>query len=135
MPTFSLDQPIELFCVTAASFPKEVQKAFRKLHDLIPADKPRDSFGLSWLGEDGQILYKAAIQEADPGELAAHDLETYVIRSGTYLYHDIPDFMNHISEIGSVFQELTRHPEIDPQGAAIEWYMRDVCRCMVALRE
>ena len=134
METFPLDHDIHVFCVPARSFPEGVQQAHQTLHGLVPFSPDRKYFGLSWMGADGQIEYKAAAEEREPGELSQHGLEEFTIRKGTYQAITVHDFMRDIPAIGNAFQLLLRHPNLDQKGACVEWYLSDQdCRCMVRL--
>ena len=132
MEITSLDKDILVHCVTATSFPDGVQQAHQALHALIPFDVKRKYFGLSWPDKDGKIIYKAAAEELNPGELSKHLLETITLPKGSYLYIDIHDFMKNIPAIGAAFQQLIHDDRIDPAGCCIEWYIdENLCRCMV----
>ncbi|EOR93350.1 hypothetical protein ADIARSV_3429 [Arcticibacter svalbardensis MN12-7] len=103
---------------------------------MLPNDIHRNYFGLSWPDQDGSIIYKAAAEEVQKGELAKHSLETKTISKGEYLYIDIPDFMKDIPAIGTAFQTLIHDERIAANGFCIEWYLnQNLCRCMVKTKE
>lgn len=134
MESMTLSEDILVHCITAGSFPDGVKQAHESLHALLPFDTNRKYFGLSW-PQDGQIIYKAAAEELQPGELSGHKLETIALIKGDYLYIDIHDFMNDIPAIGEAFQQLIHDDRIAADGFCIEWYMPgDLCRCMVRTR-
>lgn len=134
MEQFLLKNDLNVFCVTADSFPNGVQKAHETLHALIPFSLDRKYFGLSWPSGNGSLIYKAAAEELIPGELSQHGLEEKVIVKGNYLCINIKDFMKDIPAIGQAFQKLIADPRIDPEGFCIEWYLADnEVRCMVKL--
>lgn len=135
METINLNENIVLHCVDASSFPEGVEKAHQSLHALLPYTADRKYFGLSWPGQQGKIIYKAAAAELHPGELSAYHLETKTIIKGDYLYIDVQDFMNNIPAIGNAFQQLIHEDSIAADGFCIEWYLSDqLCRCMVKTR-
>jgi hypothetical protein len=135
METFTLDKDIKVFCVQAQSFPDGVMKAHDTLHALVPDEANRRFFGISRPGSGGAIIYKAAAEELDEGELSRHNLESFIISKGVYIYIDVPNFMQHLPDIGNSFRQLLADPRIDPNGACVEWYMNDAdCRCMVKLK-
>ena len=132
METVQLASDIQLFCVTAKSFPDGVLEAHQTLHALFPYNNKRKYFGISWPDKSGNIIYKAAAEELVTGELANHNLETKTIPGGNYLFIDVPDLMKNIPEIGKAFDKLIHDERIDPNGFCIEWYLtQDLCRCMV----
>ena len=135
MDTFNLEEDIEVFCVTARSFPDDVLEAHQTLHALVPYSPERKYFGISYPDAPGHIIYKAAAEELVPGDLSKHGLEKFVIKKGKYICILINDFMKDIPSIGKAFQELITQPAIDPNGCCVEWYLseKDV-RCMVRLK-
>ncbi|MBI3235666.1 MAG: transcriptional regulator, partial [Bacteroidetes bacterium] len=79
-------------------------------------------------------IYKAAAQELIPEELSKHQLESFVIKKGEYVYIDIKDYMKNVSAIGDAFSKLISLPNIDPNGCCVECYRAlDEVRCMVRL--
>ncbi|MEJ2880460.1 transcriptional regulator [Pedobacter sp. GR22-6] len=131
MEKITIATDIKVFCVDAESFPEGILKAHQKLHALVPFSEERKYFGVSRM-ENGGIIYKAAAEELQPGELAKHDLAPLILPSGEYQCILIRDFMKNIEAIGAAFEELTQLPDIDPQGYCLEWYVSDKdVRCMV----
>lgn len=131
MEKIHLKSAIDVFCVTADSFPDGVLKAHQRLHALVPFSEQRRYFGLSRM-ENGKIVYKAAAEELVPGELSKHELQILTIRAGDYQCIVVPDFMEDIDAIGTAFNQLIQLPEIDPEAYCVEWYVSDrEVRCMV----
>lgn len=133
MKDYILETDIEVFCVTAKSFPDGVLEAHQKLHSLIPFSNERKYFGLS-RPEKNIITYKAAAEELNIGELSKHNLEKFVIRKGNYHSILIQNFMQNIPAIGKAFETILSHADIDPNGICVEWYVneKDV-QCMVRI--
>ena len=130
-----VNEDILVYCVTATSFPDGVLQAHQALHALVPFNTERKYFGLSWPDKNGDIIYKAAAQELNEGELSGHQLETKTIIKGEYLYIDVPDYMKDIPAIGAAFQQLIHDDRIAPDGFCIEWYLtQTLCRCMVKIK-
>jgi hypothetical protein len=70
----------------------------------------------------------------DDQEAEKLGLDRFLIPKGIYIGIEIPDFMNHIPEIGKSFKELLASPDIDPNGFCLEMYMGETdVRCMVKL--
>lgn len=126
-----LNNDITVICVTASSFPDGIVPAFDTLHQLLSGK--RKSYGISWC-DKGTIIYKAAAEELSGDE--APGLERFILKKGTYISIDIPDFMNNISAMGEAFQKLVADPRTDPDGICVEWYFneKDV-KCMVRIIE
>jgi hypothetical protein len=121
--------------VTASSFPEGVTAAHEKLRALAPARSERRYFGISHPDEKGVIIYKAAAEELEPGELSKQGLEKFVIPNGDYACIVIKDYLKDPSQIGKAFDTILHNAPYDPKGFCLEWYTgdRDV-RCMVRLR-
>ncbi len=135
MDKYKLEKDIDVFCKTASSFPDGIKEAHESLHRLISFSPQRKYFGISWMNKTGDIIYKAAAEELTPGELSKHNLESFIIRKGDYIYIDIKDFMKIIPAIGQAFEQLKSDERIDPQGVALEWYLNDTdVRCMIRLK-
>lgn len=137
MEEINLTKDITVMCVTAASFPKGVIAAYTKLHLLVPEPDKRKYFGFSHPDKTGEIIYKACTEELTPGEGEKLGLETLVIKRGKFASIFIKDHMKDASAIGNAFKKLLTHPQLDPQGYCLEWYINftdgDV-RCMVPLK-
>lgn len=136
MQQYKLDKDLTLMYVTASSFPGGVLAAHQKLHSLIPFSGKRKYFGISFPDRTGTIIYKAAAEALTEGEAAEKELETWILKAGTYSAITINNYMDDIPEIGKAFEKLLTHPQLDPQGACVEWYLSDKdVQCMVRLKQ
>lgn len=133
METLFLENDIIVHYVEASSFPDGVLEAHQQLHKLVTHNAQRKYFGISWMGQNEEIVYKAAAEESQPGEFSQHLLPTFTIKQGSYIFIDIHDYMQNVEGIGEAFQTLLQEKNIDPQGACVEWYLEDdtTCRCMI----
>lgn len=136
MEKFHLDHDIHVFCIRAKSFPAGILEAHQKLHSLVPFTMERNYFGISRPEEGGGIVYRAGMTVLTPGELAKHDLEEFIIKKGEYVSKILKNYMEDASVMEKTFKEQLAEPNIDPDGACIEWYMGlEEVRCMVRLKE
>jgi predicted transcriptional regulator YdeE len=136
MNQLCIDQPIITFTVKASSFPAGVKAAHQYLHSLVPFSTKRKYFGISHGSPEKEIIYYAAAEELEKGELEQHGLSSFTLAAGNYLYTDIQDYMKNIPAIGEAFSALLREPHIDPQGACVEWYLdQHTCRCMIRITQ
>lgn len=130
-----MEKDIDVICVTAKSFPDGVMEAHQKIHTLVPFYKDRKYFWISRPNENGEIIYKAAVEEWFDWEVQKLGLEKFTIKKWAYLCHTIKDFMKDIDSIGVAFREMIASPEIDPNWYCLEWYFNDNdVRCMVPLK-
>lgn len=136
MDIYTLESDITAYFVTASSFPEGVLAAHQKMHGYVSYNNNRKYFGISAPDKTGKIIYKSAAEELEKGEFSKHNLDTFIIKKGNYIFIDIKDFMKDISLIGKAFQTLLINPTIDPSGCCLEWYngQSDV-RCMVRLKD
>jgi predicted transcriptional regulator YdeE len=134
----TLNNDKHLYTVQATSFPDGVKAAFERLGQISGNTTTtfKDIFGISYMGPDGKIIYKAAAPETFEGEAAKKGCESFTMKKGTYYCHTIKDWEKHMDQFQVVFEELLKHPELDPQGACVEWYkgVNEVL-CMVRLKD
>jgi predicted transcriptional regulator YdeE len=134
MELFGIENNIPVICVTATSFPGGVKEAFNTLNNKITGKEGRTEYGISYMDNNGQIIYKAAVNELEKGEAEKLGMESFTIRKGTYLSETVKDFMENIPAIGETFRNLLKDPRLDRNGYCVEIYFneKDV-RCMVTL--
>jgi hypothetical protein len=112
-----------------------VKPAWEKLHAFFAEPMKRKYYGISYPDKTGALVYMAATEETYDGEAAKYGCEKFMIKKGEYISMLIHDFMKDIPAIGLAFQQLIRHPGIDPAGVCVEIYeMPDDVRCMVKLK-
>jgi len=132
-----IDKDIPILYVTATSFPEGILDAFEKLHVHIPFSPERSFYGLSRPENGRGTVYKAAAEVKAPDEARKFKLDTMVIPQGKYIAESVHNFRDDVSLIGKTFEKLLEHPNLDPQGYCVEWYLpddRDVI-CMVRVVE
>jgi hypothetical protein len=137
MNTQAIENDIHVLYVTADSFPDGILSAYERLHTHIPFSPERKFYGLSRIENGRGIVYKAAVEMKDPSEPKRFDLETMTIARGKYLTETVLNFKDDIPKIGMTFEKLLRHPDLDPEGYCVEWYLpndKDVV-CMVRLKQ
>lgn len=136
MESYHLPEDITVYCITASSFPMGVMDAHKQLHALIPFSEKRRYFAVSRPDQTKTIIYKAAAEELEKGELEKHGLEMFTIRKGEYISTIVHDYMKDLSAIGKTFRQMIADPRIDPDGACVEWYIsRQDVQCMVRLKD
>lgn len=134
MEELTLEYDIKVLCVEAESFPDGIAGAHEKLRSLVPLTKERRYFGISRPNESYKIVYKAGAEQLEDNEAENLNCETFVIESGNYIAVEVKDYRNEIQIIGETFQNFLSHPEIDPKGCCVEWYLNEHdVRCMVRL--
>lgn len=136
METITLDKDINVFFVTAKSFPDGVLDAHNKLQELVPFLADRNYFGIS-RPENGLLVYRAATEEKSQGEAEKYKCDTLILKKGEYISLTVNDFKKNPQSIQKTFQKLFSNPGLDPQGYCVEWYLNDkeAVKCMIRLNE
>jgi len=134
MDSFNLSEDITLMYVAASRFPEGVEHAHMQLHAMFPEKTNRRFFGISWAGDNGEIIYKAATDQIEPGEAETLGLDTFTIKKGSFHCFYIKDFMQNVASIAEAFKILLQQDDVDPKGYCLEWYIgaNDV-KCMVPI--
>lgn len=134
MDSFTFQEDMKTYCVTASSFPEGIQAAHEQLHALLPQNERRNYFGVSWQKEDGSIIYKAAAEVMESDRHALSHLETFTIKNGPYNSFYIKDYLENLDSIKKAFDLLLEQHEVDPDGYCLEWYVNESdVKCMVPL--
>lgn len=136
METTILDKDIKVFYVQANTFPEGVLPAHEKLHAMVPYTKGREYFGLSRPENGGEIVYKAATEEAFHGEAEQYKCDTLIIKKGKYKSTIVRNYTDDVESIKKAFDKLLHQPGLDPKGYCVEWYLneKDV-KCMIRLNQ
>lgn len=132
MEIYTLEDDLDLFCVTAQSFPHDIKGAFDKLVSLIRGTEGRTFFGISYQTDAGEIIYKAAVLELCEGEGKMLDCELYRLEKGDYITETIKNWMQDIRSIGTTFRKLGDSLP-DTTFPCVEWYKGQDVMCMVRL--
>lgn len=134
MKTITLVNDVEIFYVTASSFPEGIPAAFDELEKRVSSLSGRKRYGISRPENVGAIVYKAAVAAEYAGEGKKYGCETMRILHGEYISIDVNDYPNHIMDIGCAFRDLLADPRIDPNGYCVEEYFNETdMRCIVRL--
>jgi predicted transcriptional regulator YdeE len=132
MEIFTLKDDMEVFCVTAKSFPYEIKQAFGSLINLLPGTEGRTFFGVSYQNKNGDMVYKAAVLESFEGEAAQLGCERLTIEKGEYLVERLTDWKKNESQIGLTFKKFATS-KYNATFPCVEWYQGDDVVCMVRL--
>ena len=129
-----INEDIRTLCVKAISFPDGVETAHNAIH-AFPHEEIRRFFGISWMGKNNEIVYYAAADELSSDEAKKFGCETFTIKKGDYCGIMLKDWCNTPDLVGITFQELLKHPDLDPEGYCLEIYHgeRDM-ECLVKLK-
>src|SRR5262249_15799867 len=110
---YFIDNDIKVVCVKATSFPEGIGTAWNKLFSIVPNTQQRKLYGISYGGENGKVIYRAAVEELHGGEVEQPGLETFIIKKGEYISELLEDWRKDETQVGKTFHELLRDPHID----------------------
>lgn len=135
MEIFNMEQPVNVICVTATSFPESIGAAWNKLHGLFNNITDRTYYGLSCGDGKNGIIYKAAAREKFDGEAEQLGCEGFTIRAGNYLGAVLKNWKKDETIIGRTFQQLLKDERIDHEaGYCLEIYLNEQdVQCMVKM--
>ncbi len=132
MEVYELPHDLITLCVTAESFPNEIDKAFTTLISKLPGQQGRTFFGIAYQDESGKMIYRAAALALHPDEGLASGCEAFIIQKGKYLTEYLTNWKRDESSIGKTFRRLG-DARPDTAFPCIEWYKGEDVLCMVRL--
>jgi len=132
MEIYTLKKDLEIFCVTARSFPYEIKQAFGALINLLPGIEGRTFFGIAFEDKNGDMIYKAAVLESFAGEAEKLGCEKFTIEKGEYLAETLKDWKKDESQIGRTFKKFSES-KYNATFPCVEWYQGNDVMCMVRL--
>ncbi len=132
MDEYLFENDIVIACKRASRFPEGVAEAFEILHAIIPFSTDRKFMSFSWMNDEKEIVYLAGAEILD-GE-SFPSLENITLKKGKYRGKVIKNFMDKIPQLGQLFKELCRDPDLDKEGYCVEWYYNETdVKCFVKL--
>ena len=132
MEDYLFENDIVIACKRASHFPEGVAEAFETLHAIIPFSTDRKFMSFSWMTCEKEIIYLAGAEIYD-GE-SFPSLENITLKKGKYRGKVIKNFIDKIPQLGQLFQELCRDPDLDKEGYCVEWYFNETdVKCHVKL--
>jgi hypothetical protein len=132
MEIYNLPEDVKVFGFTVESFPAGIGEAFELLIKAIPGGSDRSYYGISYLDENGQMIYKATALEKFESEAGKYIYDRYLIEKGEYLSVPVYSWREKTNCIKDVFYEIIQDNRVDKTKPAIEWYKNDhEMMCMV----
>ncbi len=125
MEICNLKDEVKVLGVRVKTFPLGIGDAFEKLIKVLPEGLDRSYYGIAYMTEDGEIVYKAAAEERYEGEAEKYSCEEYTIEKGNYLMEVVRDWRKKTDCIKDVFHEMMQDNRFDNTKPCIEWYKND----------
>jgi hypothetical protein len=131
---FYFEKEILVRCVKADVFPDGIEAAQAELHNITEPNSARRYFGISWGSPEGIKYYAAA--EILPGEGHTQNDQIITLRKGPYASQLVKNYMENVDSLGKTFNVLLHHPDLDPNGYCLEYYLNlEDVQCMVLISE
>lgn len=132
---FFLKEEISIICIQADNSPHGILEAFDRLKQKINSSRDRTFYGVSWMDEAGNIIYKAGATQSQPHEAEMLGCEEFIIRAQHYISCMVYDFKRNPAAIADTFREMLKDPRIDPLGYCVEIYLGQAdVQCMVTVQ-
>ncbi len=125
MEKINLDEAIKVFGVQVKTFPLGIGDAFESLIKMIPGGFSRPYFGISYMDQNGTIIYYATAAEKEEGEAEKYQCNRYVIESGEYVSVTVNQWRDKTDCIKDVFHAIMKDDSVDDTKPAVEWYKND----------
>ncbi len=133
----TLSAPISLLTFPAPSFPAGIRTAFDTMQRQLPAQPPRQVFGISQFQPDNTVKYFAGAEQVEGDQERAGDIPRMTLEPGDYLSLEVRDFQTNPHNIQAAFSRLLHQPGVDKDSYCVEWYdmPRNVVNCLVKLAD
>ena len=126
METFTFEDDIKVFGIEVSTFPAGIGDAFNELINATgDAAGKRNYYGISYMNNDGKIIYKAVAEEKYNGEAGKYNYAISTIEKGKYYYKKVNDWRSKTNCINQVFHEIMQDDKVNKQTPAIEMYKND----------
>ena len=125
MEIFILTETFKLICTQVHTFPQGIGEAFDELYNNLSSPDKRHYFGLSWMDEQGKIVYKVAAEKLENDPLTDNNYETAVLPASEYLVLRLKNWQEHLDDIKTMFGQLLEDPRTDKTFPCVEWYRND----------
>jgi hypothetical protein len=109
--------PVTVMYVVSPNGTGGASGAFDTLEARLPSLKGRKFYGTMLNGE-----YRACVALEPQDSPAAMGLETWTIPGGVYVRRKLPDWPEHVEEIGQIFGALAAEHPRDPARPNVEFY-------------
>jgi len=135
METYNLKNDLKLFGTKVETFPDGIKEAFDALLAIIPDGFSRSYYGVSYMDENGKIIYMAAAEEKYEGEAEKYGCQRYIIEKGEYLSVTVHGWRKKVDCIKDVFAEMMEDDRADKGKPVVEWYKTETeMLCLVKMK-
>ena len=125
MEKYRIENDILVFGLQVKTFPSGIGEAFDQLIRLLPGGFGRSCYGISFLNNNGTMVYIAAAIEVIDGEAEKYGCERYLIEKGEYLIEPIRNWREKTGLITGVFHAMMSDSGVDRKKPAVEWYKNE----------
>jgi len=126
MEKLTFDNDIKVFGIHVKNFPAGIGAAFDELIIKI-GDRAgeRNYYGISYLDNNGEAIYKAVAENKIPGEAEKYGYPESEIEKGEYLFKALKNWQTQTDCIKDIFHEMMEDKNADITKPCVEWYKTD----------
>src|SRR5215831_21002546 len=106
MEKYHLKEDVKILCLPVLDFPAGINEAFVSLATEFPAAGDRTYYGISWMDDTGNIVYKAAAQETARDKDKSINYESFALPKGTYFTETLKDWRKNLQCIKDIFEKM-----------------------------
>src|SRR4051812_7264772 len=99
MELIELKNDLNVIGLELEKFPNGISELFDELINRVPEGFNRSFYGLSHMGKDGGMVYRAAAEARNNNEWQILNLNQYVIEKGKYLSIPVLDWRKNLQKI------------------------------------
>jgi len=126
MEKLTINSNIKVFGINVKTFPAGIGAAFDELISKTgDAAGARNYYGISYLNNNGEVIYKAVAAEKTEGEAAKYGYTESEIEKGEYLCKALKNWQTQTGCIKDLFHEMMEDENADRTKPCIEWYKSD----------
>jgi predicted transcriptional regulator YdeE len=126
MEKLTINSNIKVFGINVKTFPAGIGAAFDELISKTgDAAGTRNYYGISYLNNNGEVIYKAVAAEKIEGEAEKYGYADSEIEKGEYLCKTLKNWQTQTDCIKDLFHEMMEDKNADRTKPCIEWYKSD----------
>lgn len=125
MENIHLEKDIPVMYFNVPTFPAGIEEKFTEIMKMLPGMEDRTFYGISYINNDGKIIYHCAVTRLDEKETMEYGGTDFVLPKGEYLGESIHNWMSNLTCIKDVLMKLMDDPATDTSFPCIEWYKTD----------
>jgi hypothetical protein len=126
MEKITFNNDVKVFGIHVKTFPAGIGAAFDELISKTGDNAgARNYYGISYLDNNGVMIYKAVAEEKMQGEGEKYGYPESEIEKGEYLFKALKNWQTQTDCIKDIFHEMMEDKNADTTKPCVEWYKTD----------